>query len=159
MRLDGAPLSLSKFSRKAAKQVVWIAVALWTGFTFVGYFTPIKELAGLFANWGMGPWETFWVFFYGFATYGNAGFMREQVCKYMCPYARFQSAMFDKDTLIVSYDTVRGEPRGATVQEGGSGGTWIGRVRGLHPVCPGVPDRDRYSQGPSVRVHQLRRVH
>ena len=112
MRLDGAPLSLSKFSRKAAKQVVWIAVALWTGFTFVGYFTPIKELAGLFATWGMGPWETFWVFFYGFATYGNAGFMREQVCKYMCPYARFQSAMFDKDTLIVSYDTVRGEPRG-----------------------------------------------
>ena len=106
MRLDGAPLSLSKFSRKAAKQVVWIAVALWTGFTFVGYFTPIKELAGLFANWGMGPWETFWVFFYGFATYGNAGFMREQVCKYMCPYARFQSAMFDKDTLIVTYDTV-----------------------------------------------------
>ena len=111
MRLDGAPLSLSKFSRKAAKQVVWIAVALWTGFTFVGYFTPIKELAGLFATWGMGPWETFWVFFYGFATYGNAGFMREQVCKYMCPYARFQSAMFDKDTLIVSYDPARGEPR------------------------------------------------
>jgi cytochrome c oxidase accessory protein FixG len=61
----------------------------------------------------MGPWETFWVFFYGFATYGNAGFMREQVCKYMCPYARFQSAMFDKDTLIVTYDDERGEPRGS----------------------------------------------
>jgi len=61
----------------------------------------------------MGSWEVFWVFFYGFATYGNAGFMREQVCKYMCPYARFQSAMFDRDTLIVSYDTQRGEPRGA----------------------------------------------
>jgi cytochrome c oxidase accessory protein FixG len=62
---------------------------------------------------GLGPWETFWVLFYGFATYGNAGFMREQVCKYMCPYARFQSAMFDKDTLIISYDTERGEPRGS----------------------------------------------
>jgi cytochrome c oxidase accessory protein FixG len=61
----------------------------------------------------MGPWETFWVFFYAFATYGNAGFMREQVCKYMCPYARFQSAMFDKDTLIVTYDEARGEPRGS----------------------------------------------
>ncbi len=60
----------------------------------------------------MGSWEVFWVLFYGFATYGNAGFMREQVCKYMCPYARFQSAMFDRDTLIVSYDTARGEPRG-----------------------------------------------
>jgi cytochrome c oxidase accessory protein FixG len=113
MRLDGSPLSLAKFSRKAGKQLAWIAVALWTGFTFVGYFTPIRELAGLFTSFGMGPWETFWVFFYGFATYGNAGFMREQVCKYMCPYARFQSAMFDKDTLIVSYDIARGEPRGA----------------------------------------------
>jgi len=59
-----------------------------------------------------GGWQIFWVLFYGFATYGNAGFMREQVCKYMCPYARFQSAMFDKDTLIVSYDAERGEPRG-----------------------------------------------
>ena len=113
MRLDEAAMSLAKFNRKAAKQVAWIALALWTGFTFVGYFTPIRELAGLFASWTMGPWETFWIFFYGFATYGNAGFMREQVCKYMCPYARFQSAMFDKDTLIVSYDAERGEPRGA----------------------------------------------
>ena len=112
MRLDGAPLSLSKFSRKAAKQVVWIAVALWTGFTFVGYFTPIKELAGLFATWGMGPWETFWVFFYGFATYGNAGFMREHMCKYICPYAQFQFVMFDRDTLNITYDRQRGEPRG-----------------------------------------------
>jgi len=112
MRLDAAPMSLEKFLRKASKQAAWIALALWTGFTFVGYFTPIRELTGLFANWVMGPWETFWIFFYAFATYGNAGFMREQVCKYMCPYARFQSAMFDKDTLIVSYDASRGEPRG-----------------------------------------------
>ncbi len=59
-----------------------------------------------------GPWEWFWVLFYGLATYGNAGYMREQVCKYMCPYARFQSAMFDRDTLIISYDAERGEPRG-----------------------------------------------
>jgi cytochrome c oxidase accessory protein FixG len=57
-------------------------------------------------------WTAFWGLFYGFATYGNAGYMREQVCKYMCPYARFQSAMFDKDTLIISYDEKRGEPRG-----------------------------------------------
>ena len=113
MRLDNAPMSMAKFSRKAGKQLAWIAVSLWTGFTFVGYFTPIRELAGLFTSFGMGPWENFWVFFYGFATYGNAGFMREQVCKYMCPYARFQSAMFDKDTWIVSYDAARGEPRGA----------------------------------------------
>jgi cytochrome c oxidase accessory protein FixG len=113
LRLDSSPMSLNKFARKASKQFLWIALALWTGFTFVGYFTPIKELGMSFVTAGMGPWETFWVFFYGFATYGNAGFMREQVCKYMCPYARFQSAMFDKDTLIVTYDEARGEPRGA----------------------------------------------
>ena len=113
MRLDAAPMSAAKFGRKAAKQLAWIAFGLWTGFTFVGYFTPIRELAGHVLSWSLGPWETFWIFFYGFATYGNGGYMREQVCKYMCPYARFQSAMFDKDTLIVTYDAKRGEPRGA----------------------------------------------
>lgn len=112
LRLDASPMSAGKLMRKGSKQVLWIALSLWTGFTFVGYFTPIKELGMSFMSAGMGPWETFWVFFYGFATYGNAGFMREQVCKYMCPYARFQSAMFDKDTLIVTYDEARGEPRG-----------------------------------------------
>jgi cytochrome c oxidase accessory protein FixG len=113
LRLDASPLSLNKVARKASKQFLWITLALWTGFTFVGYFTPIKDLGVSFLTAGMGSWETFWVFFYGFATYGNAGYMREQVCKYMCPYARFQSAMFDKDTLIVTYDEARGEPRGA----------------------------------------------
>ncbi len=113
LRLDSSPMSWNKLRRKTTKQVLWISLALWTGFTFVGYFTPIKELASSALSGGFGPWETFWVFFYGFATYGNAGFMREQVCKYMCPYARFQSAMFDKDTLIVTYDKERGEPRGA----------------------------------------------
>ncbi len=113
MRLDKAPWSISKLARKSAKQAVWIAIGLWTGFTFVGYFTPIRELASEVASFSLGPWELFWVLFYGFATYGNAGWMREQVCKYMCPYARFQSAMFDRDTLIVTYDAVRGEGRGS----------------------------------------------
>ena len=113
MRRDAKPLSLDKVWRKTAKHLVWLAVALWTGFTFVGYFTPIKDLGLEFLQMSMSSWEVFWTFFYGFATYGNAGFMREQVCKHMCPYARFQSAMFDKDTLIVTYDEERGEPRGA----------------------------------------------
>ena len=113
MKLDKAPWGFDKLWRKAAKQVAWIAFALWTGYTFVGYFTPIRVLAQEVVTWGMGPWEVFWVLFYGFATYGNAGYMREQVCKYMCPYARFQSAMFDRDTLIISYDSKRGEPRGS----------------------------------------------
>ncbi|MDD3786525.1 MAG: cytochrome c oxidase accessory protein CcoG, partial [Hydrogenophaga sp.] len=113
LRLDKAPLSPAKFSKRGLKHLLWIVFSLWTGFTFVGYFTPIRELALLSTALSLGPWQTFWIFFYGFATYGNAGWMREQVCKYMCPYARFQSAMFDKDTMIVTYDSARGEPRGA----------------------------------------------
>ncbi len=113
MRIDRQPMSVEKFARKSAKHAVWGAVAIWTGFSFVGYFTPIHTLAGEVAALTLGPWEWFWVLFYSFATYGNAGWMREQVCKYMCPYARFQSAMFDKDSLIITYDTGRGEPRGA----------------------------------------------
>ncbi|HEY8881628.1 MAG TPA: cytochrome c oxidase accessory protein CcoG [Roseateles sp.] len=112
LRLDRSRWGWDKLWRKAGKQLVWIALGLWTGFTFVGYFTPIHTLAIEVASLALGPWESFWVLFYGFATYGNAGYMREQVCKYMCPYARFQSAMFDRDTLIVSYDPARGEPRG-----------------------------------------------
>jgi cytochrome c oxidase accessory protein FixG len=107
-----SPDVLNKLWRRGGKHLVWLLVAVWTGFTFVGYFTPVRTLGVEVWTNTLGPWETFWVLFYGFATYGNAGFMREQVCKYMCPYARFQSAMFDKDTLIVTYDEARGEPRG-----------------------------------------------
>ena len=113
MKLDAAPWSAAKLGRKALKQTLWVSFALWTGFTFVGFFTPITELAARLLAHSVSGWETFWVLFYGFATYGNAGFLREQVCKYMCPYARFQSAMFDRDTLIISYDAARGEPRGS----------------------------------------------
>jgi cytochrome c oxidase accessory protein FixG len=112
MKLDDAPMSAKKLLKKGGKHFAWITFAFWTGFTFVGYFSPIRDLGSAVVNLGLGPWETFWILFYGFATYGNAGFMREQVCKYMCPYARFQSAMFDDDTLIVTYDEKRGEPRG-----------------------------------------------
>ena len=113
MKLDASPLTTRKFSLKFLKHFIWLALSLWTGFTFVGYFTPIRELSVEILNFTLGPWEIFWLLFYGFATYGNAGWMREQVCKYMCPYARFQSAMFDKDTLIVTYDKDRGDPRGS----------------------------------------------
>ena len=112
IRLDGKPLSLEKVVIKSLKHVTWLVIALWTGYTFVGYFTPIKDLGIRAITWHLGPWETFWVVFYGLATYGNAGFMREQVCKHMCPYARFQSVMFDRDTLDIAYDVERGEPRG-----------------------------------------------
>jgi cytochrome c oxidase accessory protein FixG len=113
MRRDAGAWTADKLGRKLLKHSLWLAVAFWTGLTFVGYFTPIHALSQDLLHMHMGSWEVFWTLFYGFATYGNAGFMREQVCKHMCPYARFQSAMFDKDTLIVTYDEERGEPRGA----------------------------------------------
>jgi cytochrome c oxidase accessory protein FixG len=113
IKLDAAPWSLAKLARRGGKQAVWLAIGLWTGFTFVAYFTPARSLAAEVASLTLGPWETFWILFYGLATYGNAGYMREQVCKYMCPYARFQSVMFDRDTLVISYDAARGEPRGS----------------------------------------------
>ena len=113
IRLDRQPWTAGKVAKKALKHLAWGVVALWTGITFVGYFTPIDTLLASIAVFALGPWEAFWVLFYSFATYGNAGWLREQVCKYMCPYARFQSSMFDKDTLIVTYDSGRGEPRGA----------------------------------------------
>ncbi len=127
MRLDKQGLSARKLFLKSAKHGAWLALALWTGFTFVGYFTPIRSLAQEAATLSTGPWEGFWILFYGFATYGNAGWMREQVCKYMCPYARFQSAMFDKDTLVITYDRARGEPRG-------------GRSRKVDPKAAGLGD-------------------
>jgi cytochrome c oxidase accessory protein FixG len=149
LRLDKAPWSWNKLWRKTAKQAAWIAIGLFTGFSFVGYFTPIRTLAAEVASLGLGPWEAFWVLFYGFATYGNAGYMREQVCKYMCPYARFQSAMFDRDTLIISYDTERGEPRGRNAERGKKGETRNAAVGdcidcGLcAQVCPtGIDIRD-----------------
>lgn len=113
MKLDKSPWTVRKLAIKTTKHGIWIALSLWTGFTFVGYFTPVLELGARFMTWDLGPWEFFWIFFYGFATYGNAGWMREQVCIYMCPYARFQSAMFDNNTLVISYDSARGESRGA----------------------------------------------
>jgi cytochrome c oxidase accessory protein FixG len=112
-KLDKGPWTAEKVLKKSTKQFLWLSFAFLTGLTFVGYFTPIKELTAKIIALDTGPWETFWVVFYGFATYGNAAFLREQVCKYMCPYARFQSAMFDRDTLIISYDAERGEPRGS----------------------------------------------
>ena len=113
MRLDAAAWGLEKIARKGAKQAAWLLIGLVTGFTFVGYFTPIRTLALEAANMSFSPWEWFWVFFYGFATYGNAGYLREQMCKYMCPYARFQSALIDMDSLVIAYDAGRGEARGS----------------------------------------------
>lgn len=111
IKLDAAPLDGAKLGKRAVKYGLWALIALWTGFTFVGYFTPIKSLASSLMTFSLGPWEWFWFLFYGGFTYLMAGHMREQVCLYMCPYARFQGVMFDPDTLVITYDIERGEPR------------------------------------------------
>ncbi len=113
MKLDRQPMGAKKFALKSMKYAVWAVVALWTGFTFVAYFSPLKDLLRAAATFSFGPWELFWIIFYGSFTYAFAGILREQVCKYMCPYARFQGVMFDPNTLIITYDEERGEPRGA----------------------------------------------
>ncbi len=112
IKLAKSPWNLNKIYKKSLLHSIWILFSLWTGLTFVGYFMPIDEIATRMVTLSLSGWALFWVLFYSFATYGNAGWMREQVCIYMCPYARFQSAMFDKNTLIISYDNNRGEPRG-----------------------------------------------
>jgi cytochrome c oxidase accessory protein FixG len=127
MKLDKAPWTFPKIRKKVFKQVCWITLALFTGFSFVGYFAAVRPLAVDLVTFQANAWSVFWVLFYAFATYGNAGYMREQVCKYMCPYARFQGAMFDRDTLIITYDGERGEPRG-------------GRRRGSDAKAQGLGD-------------------
>jgi cytochrome c oxidase accessory protein FixG len=126
MRLDRAPWSPNKLARKGAKQAAWLAIGLFTGFSFVGYFTPIRELAQAVLAFDVSAWNTFWILFYGAATYGNAGYLREQMCKYMCPYARFQSALIDKDSLIITYDAARGEPRGSRSRKASAAAQGLG---------------------------------
>jgi cytochrome c oxidase accessory protein FixG len=113
IKLQKSPWTRDKLIKVSSKQFVWIVFSFWTGVSFVGFFVPIGNLVESIAHAGVNGWPLFWTLFYGGATYANAGFMREQVCQYMCPYARFQSAMFDRDTLIITYDQKRGEPRGA----------------------------------------------
>jgi cytochrome c oxidase accessory protein FixG len=113
IKLDKQPWTLNKAFRKIGKHATWLFIAFMTGMTFVGYFYPVRDLVFELATLSTGKWQILWTVFFTLATYTNAGWMREQVCKYMCPYARFQSVMFDADTLIVSYDSKRGEPRGS----------------------------------------------
>lgn len=146
IRLDSDPWSWRKLRVKATKHSLWIAIALWTGFTFVGYFSPVRNLGMQAMTISLGPWESFWMLFYAFATWGNAGFMREQICKYMCPYARFQSVMVDRDTYVVTYDVGRGEPRGSRSRKSDRQSLGIGDCVNCSicvQVCPtGIDIRD-----------------
>ena len=151
MKLDAGPWNRNKLLRKGGKHLAWLVFALWTGFTFVGFFTPIRDLGARLWPFAWGGWETFWVLFYALATWGNAGFLREQVCKYMCPYARFQGAMFDRNTLIIAYDPMRGEPRGPRKRGLPS---VLERARGLLDVSTAYDYVFRATRHPSAAAQQ-----
>lgn len=146
IKLDKAPWGFNKLRKKSTKQFLWITFALWTGFTFVGFFVPIRDLGMRIPSFQLGGWEIFWLLFYALATYGNAGYLREQVCKYMCPYARFQSAMFDDNSLVISYDVGRGEPRGGRKRDEDHQALGLGDCvdcQACVQVCPtGIDIRD-----------------
>lgn len=113
IKLDKMPWSFNKLWRKTAKHILWLLISLFTALTFISYFIPVTELYTDIFSLNITGTATFWIIFFTFATYGNAGWMREIVCVHMCPYARFQSVMFDKNSYIVGYDSKRGEERGA----------------------------------------------
>ncbi|MGQ4582695.1 4Fe-4S dicluster domain-containing protein [Lysobacter sp. F60174L2] len=152
MKLDAGPWTREKVLRKGAKHFLWLVFALWTGFTFVGFFTPITGLGARVWPFDWNGWEVFWVLFYALATWGNAGFLREQVCKYMCPYARFQSAMFDRNTLLIAYDPMRGEPRGPRKRGLQS---VLERARGLLDPVAAYDYVFRASEHPSAASNRL----
>ncbi|NCE91128.1 cytochrome c oxidase accessory protein CcoG [Pseudomonas sp. L13] len=146
IKLQAAPWSLNKLARRSAKHTMWLGISVLTGLTFVGYFTPIRPLAAELLTWQMGGVSLFWVLFFTGATYINAGWLREAVCMHMCPYARFQSVMFDKDTLTISYDAARGEQRGPRKRDVQPAEVGLGDCIDCHlcvQVCPtGIDIRD-----------------
>ena len=146
IKLDAAPWSLNKLARRSAKHTLWLGISLLTGLTFVGYFTPIRPLAEELFTLQLGGVSLFWILFFTGATYINAGWLREAVCMHMCPYARFQSVMFDKDTLTVAYDPARGESRGPRKKEVDHKAKGLGDCIDCHmcvQVCPtGIDIRD-----------------
>ncbi|CAE6901782.1 Cytochrome c oxidase accessory protein CcoG [Pseudomonas marincola] len=117
IKLDNAPWSINKLLRRTSKHGLWLGVSLLTALAFVGYFMPVRALSHDLISFNLSTSESVWLFLFTAATYMNAGWLREKVCRDMCPYSRFQSVMFDSDTLLVTYDARRGENRGARKKE------------------------------------------
>lgn len=122
-KLDESPWSFEKLYKKILTHSIWLLIGLCTGGAWVFYFNDAPTLFDQIIHFHI-PWSVGgWILGLTFSTYLMAGFAREQICTYVCPYSRFQSAMFDKDTLIIAYDDKRGEPRGKHK----AGDSWEGK--------------------------------
>jgi cytochrome c oxidase accessory protein FixG len=113
IKLQNAPLGVSKILKRTSKHLLWILMSLATGIAFVGYFVPVRELVQNIAQFEWLSTSAIWVGIVASLTYLNAGWVREKVCLHMCPYARFQSVMFDNHTKVIAYDAARGDARGS----------------------------------------------
>ncbi len=151
LRLDRAPWTLRKLGKKVLKWSLWTILSGAISLTLVGYFTPIRELLPSIARMDLSSAEWFWLLLPAGMSYLLGGVLREQVCFHMCPYARFQSVMFDRDTLIISYDSSRGEPRGSRRRSADYIATDLGSCidcRLCVNVCPtGIDIRDGLQYG------------
>ncbi|MCW0182685.1 MAG: cytochrome c oxidase accessory protein CcoG [Zavarzinia sp.] len=149
IKLDKAPLSLSKLGKRLTKHAAWLFIGMMTGGAWILYFNDAPTVVPQFVTGQAGFAVYATVGFLTFTTWLMAGVARENVCMYMCPYARFQSAMFDQDTLAVTYHTARGEKRGKHK----AGESWEGRghcidCRQCVEVCPtGVDIREGLQMG------------
>ena len=113
VRLDKGPWTVEKISKRTLKHGLWLLVSVLTGGAWIMYFNDAPTLVQEMIHLEVAPSVLFFIGLFTATTYLLAGFAREQVCTYMCPWPRFQSAMFDEDSLIVTYEAWRGEPRGA----------------------------------------------
>jgi cytochrome c oxidase accessory protein FixG len=144
VRLDQRPLSLGKIGRKSLKHAVWLVIAVMTGGAWVMYFNDAPALLRDVFTLEATTTQYFFIGLFTATTYLLAGWAREQVCTYMCPWPRFQSAMIDEETLAVTYRDWRGEPRGKHKK----GDSWEGHgdcidCRACVAVCPtGIDIRD-----------------
>ncbi|EPE37280.1 cytochrome c oxidase accessory protein CcoG [Candidatus Photodesmus anomalopis] len=139
---DSSVLTINIIIRKITKHVFWILIAFLTGLTFLGYFLPIKDLISNFFSFN----SSFLVLLFSVLTYINSAWMRSIICIHVCPYARFQSVIFDKNTLMVAYDVNRGENRGKRSRQVDSENLGLGDCINCNlcvQVCPtGIDIRD-----------------
>ncbi|MFC3674835.1 cytochrome c oxidase accessory protein CcoG [Ferrovibrio xuzhouensis] len=144
MKLDQQPLSFNKVWRKTAKHVLWVAIAAATGGAWIMYFQDAPTVTREMVTGEAGGGTYFFFGLFTGTTYLLAGWAREQVCTYMCPWPRFQAAMLDEHSLAVTYQGWRGETRGKHK----AGDSWDGRgdcvdCRACVNVCPtGIDIRD-----------------